>query len=155
MVEMKKWYNGYSWDGITRLFNPVSVMNFFQKKVFGNYWFKTGTPTMLMNIVKNRQLTAFDIENTYISTEILDKYDFNDIHFESLLFQTGYLTIKEFDIIYGEITLDYPNKEVAKSFSTHILSVLSDKQLNNTDNLLHKMRRNFLSNETDKFIEHQ
>ncbi len=154
ILEMKKWYNGYSWDGITQVFNPVSVMNFFQKRVFGNYWFRTGTPTMLMKIVKNKQLTAFDIENFHISTEILDKYDFSDIHFESLLFQTGYLTIKAYDIVYGEITLDYPNNEVSKSFSAHILSVLTDKQLSKTDNLLHKMRRNFLSNDMDLFFEH-
>ncbi|MEA3452230.1 MAG: AAA family ATPase, partial [Bacteroidota bacterium] len=152
--EIKKWYNGYSWDGVSRLYNPVSLMNFFQKRVFGNYWFKTGTPTMLMDIIKTKKLTPFDIENTYISTEMLDKYDFNDIHFESLLFQTGYLTIKEYDILCGEITLDYPNKEVAKSFSAHILSELTSGELNKTDNLLHKIRRAFLANEIDKFIEY-
>ena len=154
MPEIKKWYNGYSWDGKTRVYNPVSLMNFFQKRVFGNYWFSTGTPTMLMDIIKTRQITPFDIENVYISSEMLDKYDFKNINFKSLLFQTGYLTIKNFDIIYDEITLAYPNQEVAKSFSAHILSTITIDKLEETDNLLHKIRRSFLSNEIDKFIDY-
>ncbi len=154
MHEIKKWYNGYSWDGTTRLYNPVSVMNLFKNGFFKNYWFSAGTLTMLMDIIRTRKLTAFDIENTYISSEILDKYDFKNINFRSLLFQTGYLTIKKYDIIYDEITLEYPNQEVAKSFSAHILSELTIGKLDDTDNLLHKIRRSFLQNQTDKFIEY-
>ena len=153
MQEIKKWYNGYSWDGVTRVHNPVSLMNFFEKRVFGNYWFATGTPTFLMKLVEKEQKIAFDLENVYISTEMLDKYDFSNIHFESLLFQTGYLTIKEYDETYNEITLGYPNKEVEKSFSAHILSTLTKVRLNETDTLLHKIRRNFLANNIDQFIK--
>ncbi len=154
MLEMKKWYNGYSWDGITKVYNPVSLMNFFQKRVFGSYWFATGTPTMLMDIIKTRQITAFNIEKLYISTDILDKYDFNNLNFKSLLFQTGYLTIKNYDTAYGELTLGYPNKEVAKSFSIHILSAVTLDRLDDTDSLLHRIRRSFLSNEIEKFIDY-
>ena len=154
MKEIKEWYNGYSWDGKTTVHNPVSIMNFLESKDFRNYWFSTGTPTMLMDIIKNRKLTAFDIEKTYTTTKILDKYDFANIDFNSLLFQTGYLTIKNIDIRYGEITLDYPNKEVAQSFSEYILSSSTIEQLEVTDNLLHKIRRSFLANEINKFIEY-
>ena len=153
MLEIKKWYNGYSWDGKTSVYNPVSLMNFFEQGIFKNYWFATGTPTFLMKLVEKEQKNAFDIEKVYISTEILDKYDFSNIHFESLLFQTGYLTIKEYDKIYDEITLGYPNREVEKSFSAHILSTLTKVRLNETDSLLHKIRRNFLANKIEDFIK--
>lgn len=154
MMEIKNWYNGYSWDGITHVYNPVSLMNLFKNRDFRNYWFETGTPTMLMNIIKNRKLTAFDIENTYTSSRILDKYDFKNIDFNSLLFQTGYLTIKNYDLAFGEITLGYPNKEVAQSFSENILSVLTSDRLEETDNLLHRIRRSFMHDEMDKFIKY-
>ncbi len=153
MLQMKKWYNGYSWDGKTKVYNPVSLMNFFDKQVFRNYWFSTGTPTMLMKIIKNRQLTAFDIEKTYISSDILDKYDFANINFKSLLFQTGYLTIKEYDIYLDEITLGYPNQEVDKSFSVHILSELSSRKLDDTYNLLRKIKQSVFQNDIDNFIK--
>ncbi len=106
-------------------YNPVSVMNFFSNQLFNDYWFSTDTPTMLMDIICTRQLPPFDIEDAYISQDILEKYDFKNINLNFLLFQTGYLTIKEYDIIYGEIKLSYPNMDVAKSFSIHILLELT------------------------------
>ena len=155
MPEITKWYDGYSWDGITRLYNPVSVMNFFDKQFFANYWFSTGTPTMLMDIIKERKLTAFDLEeDTKTSTEILDKYDFKNINLTSLLFQTGYLTIKNINLKTRRITLDYPNKEVEESFSKHIVAELTSGHLDRTQSLLYKIVDSFEENTIDKFIKH-
>ena len=154
MTEMKNWYDGYSWDGENFVYNPVSLMNFFYKQYFRNYWFATGTPTMLLDIIRKRKLTAFDIENTYSTTEILDKYDFTRININSLLFQTGYLTIKKIELATGDITLDYPNKEVASSFSFLMLSELTTENIDETNNLLYKMRKCFINNEIEEFIEY-
>ncbi|OQX96323.1 MAG: hypothetical protein B6I20_14555 [Bacteroidetes bacterium 4572_117] len=152
MEEMEKWYDGYSWDGTTRVFNPVSVMNFLDKQLFRNYWFATGTPTMLMDIIKNKKITAFDIENSYTSSSLLDKYDFANINLNSLLFQTGYLTIKKIDIRTGRITLNYPNKEVEASFSQNIINVLTSGDVDLTQSLIYKIADNFSDNTIDKFI---
>jgi len=152
--EIKNWYNGYSWDGLSKVHNPVSIMNFFDKRMFGNYWFSTGTPTMLMDIIKNKKLTAFDIENSYTSTSLLDKYDFNDIDFNSLLFQTGYLTIKKIDLRTGRITLNYPNREVEASFSQNIIKVLTSGEAELTQSLIYKIADSFSDNTIDKFINY-
>lgn len=154
MTEIKKMYNGYSWDGVTYVYNPVSLMNLFKNRDFRNYWFETGTPTMLMNIIKNRQLTAFDIENTYTSSEILDKYDFKNINLNSLLFQTGYLTITNINLRTRRIKLDYPNQEVAESFSKHIVSELTIGQFDTTQSLLFKIADSFTDDTIYKFIEY-
>ena len=154
MKHIRGWYNGYSWDGVTSVYNPVSLMNLFQKQDFRNYWFETGTPTFLMKLIKQNKYTAFDIENTTVSSKFLDKYEINEITLIALLFQTGYLTIKKYDIISGDITLDYPNREVADAFSTHILAKLSDTPVDKTDNLLYRIRRSFLENEIEDFIEY-
>jgi len=154
MSEMEKWYNGYSWDGISRVFNPVSVMNFLAKQLFRNYWFATGTPTMLMNIIKTKKITAFNIEYSDTSSVLLDKYDFTNIDFNSLLFQTGYLTINKFDLRTGRISLKYPNKEVGESFSQNILDVLTINEAEETQSLVYKISDSFSDNTIDKFIKY-
>ncbi len=153
MQSIKSWYNGYSWNGIDRVYNPVSIMNFLHTKAFRNYWFSTGTPTMLIELIKKRNLTAFDMENRSTNNTILDKYDFKKIDLNALLFQTGYLTIESIDEMTGKIKLAYPNKEVAQSFSHNILAELSCTPEDETISLLFKIEDNFTENKIGKFIE--
>ena len=154
MPVIKEWYNGYSWDGENFVYNPVSLLNLFRKRVFNNYWFTTGTPTFLTKKIKNERYTAFDIEDRVINVSLLDKYDLKNMSLLPLLFQTGYLTIKKYDIFRNTITLDYPNKEVADSFSTHILSELTIGKLDKTDMLLVDIVSTFTNNNIEKFIGH-
>lgn len=151
---MKEWYDGYSWDGKSFVYNPVSLMNFLSKKTFNNYWFTTGTPTFLMKIIKSERYSAFDIENKTVSISLLDKYDLNNMTLLPLLFQTGYLTIKNYDRQRNTIVLDYPNREVADSFSMHILSELTIGKLDKTDMLLVDMVRCFDDGDIPAFISH-
>jgi hypothetical protein len=149
---IKQWYDGYSWDGWNYVYNPVSLMNLFSKKTFNNYWFTTGTPTFLMKIIREGNYTAFDIEQRKINLSLLDKYDLENISLLPLLFQTGYLTIKSYDFMRNTIVLDYPNKEVADSFSTHILSELTIGKLDKTDMLLVDIVESFDRGAMEKFI---
>ncbi len=154
MPEIKRWYNGYSWDGTTTVHNPVSIMNLFQKKEFSNYWFATGTPTFLMKLIEKQKLIAFDIENSFTSNDLLDKYDFTKINFNSLLFQTGYLTIKSKSLRTRRIVLDYPNQEVAESFTKNILNIQTFDNIDRTQALLFKIADSFTDNELLKFINY-
>jgi hypothetical protein len=153
MAEIKKWYNGYSWDGKNFVYNPVSLMNFFDSEVFSNYWFTTGTPTFLMKYIRKNKILLADIENTVISSEVFEKYEINNITFIPLLFQTGYLTIKKYFLETGEYELGYPNEEVSRSFSTHFLSEHTTGKFDITNNLLYKIRRNFIDLDIEEFIE--
>ncbi len=123
--KIKKWYNGYSWDGITSIYNPFSLLNFFVSGgQFKNYWFETGTPTFLINLSKQYQ--KYDFENTKIRPIQLSAYDVERLQIIPLMFQTGYLTIKNYieeDDIYE---LDYPNNEVRQSY----LEMLADSYAN-------------------------
>ena len=105
LAAMKTWYNGFSWNAKTTLYNPFGLLNFFSNKDFRNYWFSTGTPTFLLNQMKTQNL--YDVENTRIDIESIESYDINNLNLMSLLFQTGYLTIKEMD--GRKLLLDYPN----------------------------------------------
>ncbi len=152
--EIKSWYNGYSWNGKDKVYNPISIMSFFDRKQFNNYWFSTGTPTMLLKIIKEQGLTGFDIEEAYSSDYILNKYDFKRINLTSLLFQTGYLTIGELNARNGRIKLIYPNREIEQSFSKHILAELSYNYEDKTESLLYKIANCFENNKIEQFIDY-
>lgn len=120
--KMKVWYNGYSWDGQTFVYNPFSVLNFFEQKRYRNFWFATGTPTFLVRLMRKRfeyKLEETEVSNLVLESFILEKFDELDV--TSLLLQTGYLTIKEIKPS-GKFILDYPNKEVRQAFGQFLLS---------------------------------
>ncbi len=119
LEQAREWYNGFSWDGKQKLYNPFGILNFFANNDFRNYWFSSGTPTFLWEQMK--KFDKFDLENLSTNTRLLEKADLRNITLESLLFQTGYLTIKTKDFFTGDVELDYPNKEVRDSFYAFLL----------------------------------
>ncbi|GAA5818874.1 MAG: AAA family ATPase [Methanobrevibacter sp. CfCl-M3] len=129
LVLIKDWYDGYSWDGSNRLYNPYSILSLFTKGEFGNFWFESGTPSFLMDFVRNNKSTniLFDKNMSFsgdFPTFILDKLDF-----KTLLLQTGYLTIREKYAKPGRLTnykLAIPNKEVNDSLYNSIIEEFSD-----------------------------
>ncbi|GIV29872.1 MAG: hypothetical protein KatS3mg028_0938 [Bacteroidia bacterium] len=86
------WYNGYNWNGES-VYNPFDVLLFFDKREFYPYWFATGTPTFLMKLIKEKRYYLPQLENE-LRRQLLNSFDIDNIEFENLLFQTGYLTIK-------------------------------------------------------------
>ncbi len=127
MAEMKTWYNGYSWDGENFVYNPFSILNLLSKRRFQDYWFATGTPTFLMKLIRKGRYGIFDLVDKEVSLQAFNTFDFEAIEIKSLLFQTGYLTIKKYNQFDQSVTLDFPNKEVANAFSFHLLSEFAEK----------------------------
>jgi Predicted AAA-ATPase/PD-(D/E)XK nuclease superfamily len=119
LAQIKQWYNGYSWDGKKYVYNPFSILNFCNKHSFEDYWFKTGTPTFLINLLKERN--AYNFDDIKVNRNLFDSYDLDNLETRSLLFQTGYLTIKNIDTSTNVYTLGYPNQEVAEAMFTHLL----------------------------------
>jgi hypothetical protein len=109
----KTWYNGYSWDGETKVYNPFGTLNFLDERRFKNFWFATGSPSFLIKLMRNREV--FNVENTVIDSTLMEKYDLENLELVPLLFQAGYLTVKSVDLMNGDLLLDYPNKEVRES----------------------------------------
>jgi len=121
--KVKQWYNGYAWLG-ERVYNPFDILLLFDKKMFKPYWFETGTPTFLIKLLQKKKYYIPEIENLEVGDEILSNLDVDNIRIENLLFQSGYLTIKEFKEKYGIYTLSYPNLEVRKSFNSYFLTYI-------------------------------
>ncbi len=127
---VKHWYNGYSWDGSHFLYNPYSIINFFSKNRFGNYWFATGTPTFLINHIRNRKQDITLLERQEVDESFFDSYDIENLEVAAMLFQTGYLTIKEIKPVglKSQYILSYPNEEVKESFLKHFLADYTTKE---------------------------
>jgi hypothetical protein len=123
IAQMKIWYNGYSWDGISRVYNPFGTLNFLADGRFQNFWFATGNPRFLIEQMREKEM--YNVENVEVSNILLERYDLENLDLIPLLFQTGYLTIKELDIRTGEMILDYPNKEVRESMYEFLIGDLS------------------------------
>ena len=123
LENMRIWYNGYSWDGVKRVYNPFGTLNFLADRQFKNYWFSTGSPQFL--IEQMRKHARFDVENVVVNNTILDKYDIENLALVPLLFQTGYLTVKSLDPMTGDMVLDYPNKEVRESMYQFLIDDLA------------------------------
>ncbi|MDR1341978.1 MAG: ATP-binding protein [Prevotellaceae bacterium] len=123
MDGIRYWYNGYTWDGETAIYNPFSTLNFFKVKEFAAYWFRTGTPTFLIDIIRRRNSTNAILEPIVVGDSVFDGYDPSDIGEVPLLFQTGYLTIKQIELTKGipRYTLGVPNSEVNEGFMVHLL----------------------------------
>ena len=146
---LREWYNGYSWSGDEKVYNPFSVMNAFAKSTINNFWFETGTPTFLTKLMAENQF--YDITEIETDLTSLGAFDISNIETVPVLFQTGYLTLKEkteFDLY----RLDYPNKEVENSMLKLLLSEFSKKEKSQTNTLLIKIKRSFDANNLDEFF---
>jgi hypothetical protein len=142
--EIKEWYNGYYFLQDT-LYNPFDILLYLDSKRFDSYWYKTGTPNFLIKLIKKKEYDVSDLENKIVKRNILEKFDIEEIRIEALMFQTGYLTIKEeYQKEYGqEYKLGFPNKEVRISFNEDILSILLAKDLreNIADNIIEILKK--------------
>jgi hypothetical protein len=124
LEQIRYWYNGYTWDGKTAVYNPFSTMNFFQIQEFDNYWFSTGTPAFLMDIIQRRNCADTVLKPMVVDSSVFKEYDPAHISEVPLLFQTGYLTVKQKELTpdrRAEYTLGIPNMEVNQSLLTHLL----------------------------------
>jgi len=154
---IRRVYNGYSWDGETTVYNPFSLLNFFSNRQFGNYWFTTGTPSFLTHLLKKRRIPAYELEGISGPNSILESADVSSIDPVSLLFQTGYLTIKKIDRsdpTRPKYMLSYPNEEVKDSFLKNLLADYAEQPVFHTAyTYTERMREALEIGDLDRFFE--
>mgnify|MGYP000093885565 CR=1 FL=1 len=148
------WYNGYSFDGMTKLYNPFSILNFFTKKRFSNFWFATGTPTFLVETIRDRGIRPQELEEIKVDDGFFDKFSLEDLEMSGLLFQTGYLTVKRTEQrgYRTNYFLGYPNIEVHHSFTHHLLQAFTYKQQGTVGNALIRMQEGLEEGDVEAFI---
>jgi hypothetical protein len=120
-LKIREYYNGYRFSETDlKVYNPFSLIKFFDESKFRNYWFESGTPTFLVNLIKERNYYIPQTESFSADETTFSSYELDNLDITALLFQTGYLTIKDYDRDFGTYVLGYPNVEVKYSFLRHL-----------------------------------
>ncbi len=149
--KVKRWYNGYRWGDTTTLYNPFSILNFFASKKFANYWWETGTPTFLINML--REGFHYEMKEIEAGEILFDSYTLDNMDWKSLMFQTGYLTILKYEEEYQLYTLGYPNVEVKNSMQQYLMASFAHRGRSDSQALFAHLKRAIDKHDLPRFIE--
>ncbi len=113
-------YDGYHFcENVSGVYNPFSVLSTLRKNRFGNYWFETGTPTYLVELLKKSDFQLDKIDGYKTGKDVLNGIDPGSP--VAMIYQSGYVTIKDYDSEFDLVTVGFPNKEVERGFLLFLL----------------------------------
>lgn len=126
-AELKECYDGYHFvENSPGIYNPFSLLNTFSKRKFGSYWFETGTPTYLVDLLKRSHYNLYNMAHTETDSDVLNSIDSTSTNPIPVIYQSGYLTIKGYDRRFGIYRLGFPNREVEEGFMKFLLPFYAD-----------------------------
>jgi len=163
LKKIKAHYNGYRFEeNAATVYNPVSLALFFlEGGKFNNYWFKTGTPTALLELMKKSNFNYSAALQTPVSEAFFDSFEISNLKPKTLLYQTGYLTIDKCvqktvpytDTTVREYYLHFPNFEVERSFNEQLLEYYTNVQTDMVQSFLNKLISAVGSGDADGFLK--
>jgi hypothetical protein len=120
--KIRHWYNGYKWGG-EAVYNPFDLLLLFQKREFRPFWFETGTPTFLVDMLIERKVYLPSLLKMVAPSRLISSFEVGNISTEALKFQSGYMTLINEADMNGEIfyTLGFPNREVRSALNAVLL----------------------------------
>ena len=120
--ELKRNYDGYHFSkNMVGMYNPFSLLNAFDSLEIGNYWFETGTPSYLVELMQDQDMKLWNITKKLVSSDVLNSVDIATTEPISVIFQSGYLTIKGYKNEYDGYLLGFPNEEVKRGFLRYLI----------------------------------
>jgi len=155
IARLKNFYNGYKFaKDAHKIYNPISVMKHFGNDAdFRVFWAETGTPNFLAQFVDKNGADLTTIETMELPPEAFGKYNEDEITLVPLMYQAGYLTIKDYNSDFGTYTLCYPNTEVRSSFSEFLSKLYTNLDMLKRASTLNKLYRALQSGDVDAFME--
>ncbi len=152
--EIKAWYNGFCFSKKCKpVYNPFSLLSLLDMQDFRNYWFETGTPTFLVELIKTRNYDVRFLEDLRVRELSFSSYEIEDLGILPLLFQTGYLTIKDYDPRSRLYNLYYPNREVEDAFLRYLVDEFSELEKGKSDSYLWNLAQALLGKDFDTFFK--
>ncbi len=156
-AKIKEWYNGYRFEEKSKtVYNPVSLAKFFESGgKFNNYWFSTGTPSFLLELVRKNNFDFEAVLENPVSGFAFDAYDISRLNPLTLLLQTGYLTIDKTVERYGDTAymLRFPNLEVKGSFEAYLTGDCSGLHVDQVKDSVYRLADKVTAGEVDGFME--
>ena len=155
VASLKKWYDGYCFAPAGEgMYNPFSLLNAFAKERFGSYWFETGTPTFLVNYLKEAHYYIPDLDgNVELDEDGLQTYRAVAQDVLPILFQAGYLTIKKYISDLRLYRLGFPNDEVRYGFLNNLLPAYSDVPFGQTGVWVGRFIQDIRKGDVNSFME--
>jgi hypothetical protein len=134
IADLKRFYNGYRFSSDTlTVYNPFGLLQHFGNEgIFDSYWFATGTPTFLLKLIEAQHIDILNLEKETVTLDDFHKFDAENMGAVPVLYQSGYLTIKEYNQTNDEFILDYPNDEVRSAFARSLLEYYTKLPDSNT-----------------------
>ena len=125
---LRRRYDGYHFHHATPgMYNPFSLLNTFDSLEFGSYWFETGTPTYLVQLLQEHEYNLEEMASADVTADVINSVDIASSDPIPVIYQSGYLTIKDYDERFESYTLGFPNKEVEEGFVKYLLPWYSDR----------------------------
>lgn len=125
---LKRHYDGYHFsEAMTDIYNPFSVLNAFSSGALRDFWFASGTPTYLIRLLNHTQENLNELTGKYYDTSDFVDYRADIERPLPMIYQSGYLTIKDYDPLTNTYLLDLPNNEVKRGFAT-LIATIADRQ---------------------------
>ena len=153
-AKLEEMYDGFKFEeNAERVFNPVSVGKCLMEKKFKNYWFETGTPTFLIELLKNDPLEGGEV--TVTTADLSAAYEPEQVLMLPLMVQTGYLTIKSSMTRGNSVvcTLGYPNMEVSEAMSRHLAQGFSNLRQSEFSSISNQIFDALYAGDPEKVLE--
>lgn len=149
-------YDGYHFTpqtDFTPMYNPFSVLSALQKRVFGNYWFASGTPTFLVEILKRTNFDLREMDGIEVSASSLSDDRADNTNPIPMIYQSGYLTIKGYDTEFRTYTLGFPNDEVRYGFLNFAIPFYTSIEEAETSFYIGKFVQELRRGDTESFLK--
>ena len=153
IAKLKARYDGYHFEENTiGIYNPFSVLNTLSRLRYKNYWFETGTPTFLVDLLKMHNYRLPDMTKERVSDDVINSVDSLSTNPIPVIYQSGYLTIKGYDERFKKYLLGFPNKEVEEGFLNFLLPLYTSAG-NNSPFLVDEFVQDVESGNPERFMQ--
>lgn len=151
---LRKRYDGYHFHPkAAGVYNPFSVLNTFDCLEFGSYWFETGTPSYLVQLLQEHDTNLEQMEQYETDADTLNSIDITSQNPIPVIYQSGYLTIKGYDAEFGTYKLGFPNMEVSEGFAKYLLPFYTSCRQGSTGFDVKNFVQDVRAGRTDQFLE--
>lgn len=151
--KLREYYDGYHFThNSIGIYNPFSLLNTFKYKEFGSYWFETGTPTYLVELLKKHHYDLRRMAHEETSISVLNSIDSASDNPIPVIYQSGYLTIKGYDEEFGIYSLGFPNREVEEGFIKFLLPFYANTNAVESEFEIQKFVREIRIGDYDSFF---
>ena len=129
IARLRRMYDGYHFHQKAKgMYNPFSVLNTFKNREFGSYWFETGTPSYLLELLRRHYYDLEEMATSEVTADVLNSIDAESTNPIPVIYQSGYLTIKGYDTEFQMYHLGFPNQEVEEGFIKYLAPFYLDNR---------------------------